>query len=940
MAKTNLKTEKKAAAKETPNTALPHALPHALPQGLHEQDFPIVSGANKVILNRSILHDKPSGLGIANFKSPYRVKVVSESEDPGRGCVHCSACVTECTHNLNTPGTGSGVFYMEETFVDKEGNPVDPSEALAAGTVFVSKTLHIVEEECCNCKRCVKMCPQGAIQITANPEYNDMGVPNSNAQVINDMVTRSKGVSMISSAHLGAKPSKLKDDWLIDAAEILSPQRDHKFEYAGQMTQMTLGKKEARFEVRSPIFDTNQSYGSNSHEAFLARLMASMKLGRPFFTGEGFLHPDMMSAAGNCIIQFGSGGYGPWIHLDKFAGFNMKYGQDAKKGKGGHLAGKKNDLEIALIRCVEALRPLTSPNPQHLQYSIEELPMRVETLRALLGPEKLIGADAYGTAWNFEHIVVALAKAGFDYITIKGGNGSTGAAHKVDLQNTGLNVVYLTHKADLALREEGLRKKVSLIAEGGVRDSFSAMLVLLAGADFVGMGMPHLYPLGCTLCQRCHTGQCAWGITSRRYGTRIDPEEGSANIVRMIESMIHDMEGLAGGLGMSNHADIIGARRFRYHGSDPLLYETFGQKEWSGQINMDNYVGRKNAMTTGKDSLAIVPVDVDAYLKRLDGDKISIDVGATMKSIQLYQIMKAASDAGARKFTLENAGGQRYIGTGIRAESIDIYGLSGNNSFAFTQNTIVRTHARQIPFQMAGNVQVGVANGASLKELNVAGDANDLFASYAVAGKYRVAKGSGVRTLLLVKAGIPEIWKQLDFKHYAILSKKEQIEEMLRLYQKRKGLIDNIGYDAFLDTIKPLLDAREAPVAIFGLGPDKVMGDYFMEYSQGGYGIILNIFDHEIPIGYYTCSGLSAGAAFVRGKVPESRLGVGVKAANEVKEEKDRKLLTLEINGYLDAFRGEIIDEAYAKAYGKFAERWSKEPDRVLDEFKKIVPTN
>ncbi len=120
-------------------------------------------------------------------------------------------------------------------------------------------------------------------------------------------------------------------DWLIDAAEILSPTRDHNNEYAGQMRDMYLGKRVARLKVNTPIFDVHQSYGSNSHEAILARMMACVKLGRPFFTGEGFVHPDMMAAASHCILQFGSGGFGPWVELDKFAGVSMKYGQDAKK---------------------------------------------------------------------------------------------------------------------------------------------------------------------------------------------------------------------------------------------------------------------------------------------------------------------------------------------------------------------------------------------------------------------------------------------------------------------------------------------------------------------------------------------------------------------------------------------------------------------------------
>lgn len=895
----------------------------------------------KVVRKRSIVHDRPSYLGIENFKAKFKVEIVNEEQDPGRGCVHCSSCVLECTHNLKTPETGGGVYYMEEIYVDEVGNPLQPMDALCGANgpiVFVDKVLHIVEEECCNCKRCVKMCPQGAIRIVNNPEYHDMGVPNSDANVINQMVQRSMGETLIASAHKGPLPSKLKSQWLIDAAEILSPQRDHKFEFAGKMNRLTLGKKEARFSVSVPIFDTNQSYGSNSHEAFLSRLMASVKLGRPFFTGEGFVHPDMMAVAENMILQFGSGGYGPWIHLDKFAGFSMKYGQDAKKGKGGHLAAKKNDIEIALIRCVEALRPLTAPNPQHLQYSIEELPMRVETLRALLGPKKIIGADAYGTAWNYEHIVISLAKAGFDYITIKAGDGSTGAAHSVDMQNQGLNIVYLTHMADLALRREGLRGHVSLIAEGGVRDSFAAMLTLLAGADFVGMGMPHLYPLGCTLCRRCHTGQCSWGITSRRYGTRIDPQEGSERIAHMIHSMVEDMEGLAGGLGMSSHSDVVGARRFRYHGGDPLLFATFGEKSWHGQVDMQDYKAKRNAQNRIEKNLNTVSIDPDFYLKKIEGDSLQIDLGVTMKSINLNHIMKKASDLGVRKFVLQNAGGQRYIGTGVKAESIDIYGLSGNNSFAFGRDVTIRTHRREGVVPIIGNVQVGVCNTANIKEINIAGDANDLFAAYAVSGKFRVAKGSGVRSLLLFKGGIPHIWKDIDFDYYNSLSKDEKLEELLRLYQRRKGRIADIGYDKFLSNLTPILAQREKPVAVFGLGPDKAMGDYFMEYSQGGIGIILNLFNHKVPVGYYTCSGLSAGAAFVRGHVPEENLGVGVKVLPNIRKEDDRQLLKAEIEGYIEAFAAEKIDEEYYRAFGHFRELWQKDEHKVLDSFVKIIP--
>ena len=143
----------------------------------------------------------------------------------------------------------------------------------------------------------------------------------------------------------------------------------------------------------------------------------------------------------------------------------------------------------------------------------------------------------------------------------------------------------------------------------------------------------------------------------------------------------------------------------------------------------------------------------------------------------------------------------------------------------------------------------------------------------------------------------------------------------------------------FIDSLRPLLNERKPPVAIFGLGKDKVMGDYFMEYSQGGIGIILNIFDHPVPIGYYTCSGLSAGAAFVRGNVPENRLGIGVRVIS-AEEDKDIKLLIHEINGYINAFENEYIDDDYTLAFDQFKNKWIKNPDSILSEFMKIIPAN
>jgi len=891
-----------------------------------------------IVIKRNIKYAEPTEKGIYAQGAKFWVKVTDDIEEPGRGCVHCATCVEACTHNLTNPSAQEGVFSMEEIFYDADGHRVSPESGDEIH--LKEKILWINPDECCNCKRCVKMCPQRAIKVYENPDYHDIGVPLTGHEQINNIISRAAGKSTVSSAHLGRGQSKMYTDWLVDAAEILSPTRDHMNEYAGQMRNMTLGKRNARFKCDTPIMDVHQSYGSNSHEAILARMMGCVKLGRPFFTGEGFVHPDMMPAASHCILQFGSGGFGPWVELDKFAGISMKYGQDAKKGKGGRLQDKKNDYEIALLRCVEALRHLSSPNPQHLQYSIEELPMRVESLRALLGDDKLIGADVYGTAWNFPEICVAIAKAGFDYITVKAGDGSTGAAHLVDMQNRGLNVVYLTHMADLALRQEGLREHVSIISEGGIMDSFHGFLTMLAGADFVGMGMRTLHVLGCTLCRRCHTGQCAWGITSRPHGHRIDPMTASDGIVNMVKSFHEDMEGLAAGLGMSNQADVIGSRRFRYHGSDPLLFETFGRGDHQKQVPKVSVKDRNRKIFKSKETaIAEEKNRVEKILSATDGDSLKIDIGFDqLESMLLNQIMKEASERGVRRFFLDNVMGQRTIGTGVDCDEITVRGLVGNHSFAFTRDikiNVIPNHSTVTT--VPANAQVGVCNTANPTEVNIAGEVSDLFAAYAISGNFRVAKSGGVRNLLLMKAGLPEEWRNIDVTEFMNADKDEILKELTRRYQQRKAERVRTSWQDFLKNFEPKLQNRKPPVAVYGLGHEKGMGDYFMEYAQGGIGVVLNIVNRKNPIGYYVCSGMTAGAAYIRGDISEEQLGNGVRKI-EYLTPADKEFLENEIEGFIAQFIDEDIDKAYNDSLKEFDKAYRDNPELILSQFCKIIP--
>ncbi|MGC8925236.1 MAG: hypothetical protein ACP5LO_04320 [Calditerrivibrio sp.] len=234
---------------------------------------------------------------------------------------------------------------------------------------------------------------------------------------------------------------------------------------------------------------------------------------------------------------------------------------------------------------------------------------------------------------------------------------------------------------------------------------------------------------------------------------------------------------------------------------------------------------------------------------------------------------------------------------------------------------------------------MGVANSSNPKEINIAGHVSDLFASYAVSGTFRVAKSGGVRNLLLIKAGIPEEWRNLNFDKYKDFTNDEILKELRIKYQKRRGYLDNLGWNRFIKTFEEKLNKRKPPVAIYGLGEEKGMGDYFMEYAQGGIGIVLNIFNHEYPMGYYICSGMTAGAAYIRGKIRDEQLGVGVKKIDYLTEE-DKRFLKNEIKAFLDQFLNIEIDKNYDRRLKIFAELYEKDPEYILSEFCKVIPLN
>jgi len=331
---------------------------------------------------------------------------------------------------------------------------------------------------------------------------------------------------------------------------------------------------------------------------------------------------------------------------------------------------------------------------------------------------------------------------------------------------------------------------------------------------------------------------------------------------------------------------------------------------------------------------AAIPLD-EAVEMAAGETAVTIDCGVmAMSGEALNLLMKALRQKGVVGFRLVNVCGQTLIGTGIPGPAnIDVYGLMGNHSAAFIDGIRLNTHPTTFPngIWAPGDAQVAIGNTSNPAELNIGGSVDDLFAAYCPSGTFRVAGQGGNRCALRAGAGVPHVWREIDYSRFKDYTKEEAVEEMLLSYQRRKAKINAHGFAKFLLEYKKKVADRQPPVILFG----RSARDYFMEYAQGTIGVILNMYGAASPAGYYICSGMTAGKAFLRGPVESEQLGVHVKKGRLTQG--DREFLSLQIADFHRTFDKRLV-ETYQTRLDGLLESFTKDPGAALDQFVKIIP--
>jgi glutamate synthase domain-containing protein 2 len=460
-------------------------------------------------------------------------------------CIKCRVCERQCANEVHS--------YDEEL------------DVMAAD-----------DQKCVNCHRCVTLCPTRALRIRKYPlEFRENA--NWTGQAITEIYKQAEsGGVLLSSMGNPVNYPIYWDKLLINASQVTNPSIDPLRE--PMETRVYLGARPDKVEFNKdgslkteipphltlniPIMFSAMSYGSISRNAHESLARAAEELGTYYNTGEGGLNEDFYKYGKNTIVQVASGRFG--VHreyLEAGAAIEIKMGQGAKPGIGGHLPGEKVGEDVSKTRMIPIGSDAISPAPHHDIYSIEDLRQLVFSLKEATNYKKPVIVKI-AAVHNVAAIASGIARSGADIIAIDGFRGGTGAAPTRIRDSVGIPIELALASVDQRLRDEGIRNKVSLVVAGSIRNSADIIKAVALGADAVYIGTSALIALGCHVCRSCHQGKCNWGIATQRADLvkRLNPDIGYKRLVNLITAWDHEIKEMLGGMGINAIEGLKGNR--------------------------------------------------------------------------------------------------------------------------------------------------------------------------------------------------------------------------------------------------------------------------------------------------------------------------------------------------------------------------------------------
>ncbi len=481
-------------------------------------------------------------------------------------CIRCEVCARQCAFGCHT--------------YDEEDDQVRADET-----------------ECCGCLRCVTLCPTRALTVRPNPTRIPENFNWTMGQLMDTYKQAETGGVLLSGMGCGREFPIYWDNITLDASQVTNPPIDPLREpmelrtylgsrpdaYSGKIDPAT-GRPEGvgpQLVLDTPLMFSAISYGAISHNVSEALARAAAELGIYCNTGEGGLPKDLYRYNANTICQVASGRFGVHAdYLEAAAALEIKIGQGAKPGIGGHLPGEKVSRAISRTRMIPQGSDAISPAPHHDIYSIEDLAQLIHALKEATDWVKPVSVKI-AAVHNAAAIASGVVRAGADIVAIDGIRGGTGAAPTRIRDNVGIPIELALAAVDSRLREEGIRNRASIVVAGGVRNSADVVKAIALGADAVYLGTAALVAMGCHVCRKCYTGNCNWGIcTQDPYLTkRLNPDVATRRLVNLVNAWSHEIKEMLGGMGINAIESLRGNRvRLRGIGLDQHVLDILGIK--------------------------------------------------------------------------------------------------------------------------------------------------------------------------------------------------------------------------------------------------------------------------------------------------------------------------------------------------------------------------
>jgi glutamate synthase (ferredoxin) len=460
------------------------------------------------------------------------------------------------------------------------------------------------------------------------------------------------------------------------------------------------------------------SLGALSPETQRTLAIAMNRIGAKSNTGEGGEDPDVYIDLGNGdsaahkIKQVASGRFGVTPeYLVRAQELEIKMAQGSKPGEGGQLPAHKVTPLIARVRrAVEGIA-LISPPPHHDIYSIEDLAQLIYDLREI-NPRARIGVKLVSQA-GVGTVACGVAKANADVILISGHDGGTGASPLSSVKNTASPWEMGLAEAHQALVTNGLRNRVVLRTDGGLKTGRDVVIAALLGADEFGFGTSALVALACVMARQCHLNTCPVGVATQREDLRRRFPQKPERLINFFRHLAEHVRGLLAQLGLRSLDEAVG----RADLLAPVAYRVPGRR---GQLDLKPMLFRPQAQERPQREARRAARHVDELaLKMCEDTATPLTEGASVRrEYPIHNINRTIGARAAGEIALQHGNRGLEVTTG----EFRFTGSAGQSFGAFL--------TRGLRLVLEGDTNDYVGKGLGGGEIVIRPPAGSRFASH------------------------------------------------------------------------------------------------------------------------------------------------------------------------------------------------------------------